>query len=96
MKVRVARSAKADLDEIWFYIAKKASVETAERYINFLASKLSFLALTPKAGRLRPELGLGVRSFSVQNYRIYYREEKRGVLILYVRHAKRSEEKLLP
>jgi toxin ParE1/3/4 len=94
-KLRIARSAVADLDEIWLYIARHASVEAAERVMNLLTSKFSLLAGSPGIGRRRPELGLEIRSFPVQNYRIYYRPEKRGVVrILYVRHAKREESRL--
>ena len=49
-KLRVARSAVADLDEIWLYIAQKQSVETAERVVNFLTSKCSVLAASPGIG----------------------------------------------
>ena len=33
MKVRIARDAKADLDEIWLYIAERPSVEAAQRLL---------------------------------------------------------------
>jgi ParE toxin of type II toxin-antitoxin system, parDE len=43
------------------------------------------------AQRLRP----GLRSFPVGNYRIYYRQEDKGVVrVLYVRHAARDEKTL--
>ena len=94
-KLRIARSALADLDEIWLYIAKRQSMETAERVVSFLTKKLSVLAASPGLGRRRPELGTDIRSFPAQNYRIYYREEGRGITrVLYVRHARRREENL--
>jgi len=94
-KLRIARSAVADLDEIWLYIAQKHSIETAERVVNLLTSKFAVLAAWPRIGRRRPELGPEIRSFPVQNYRIYYRQEKRSVMrILYVRHAKREESRM--
>ncbi len=94
-KLRVARSAVSDLDEIWLYIAQKQSIETAEQVVSFLTSKFSLLAALPRIGRRRPELGVDIRSFPVQNYRIYYREEKRGIVrILYVRHGKREESRM--
>ena len=95
-KLRVARSAVADLDEIWLYIAQKQSIETAERVVSFITGKFALLAASSGIGRRHPELGPEIRSFPVQNYRIYYREEKRGIVrILYVRDAKREELKLL-
>lgn len=95
-KLRVARSAVADLDEVWLYIAQKQSIEMAERVVSFITGKFALLTASPGIGRRRPELGPEIRSLPVQNYRIYYREEKRGVVrVLYVRHAKREESKLL-
>ena len=88
MKLRVARSAAADLDEIWIYIARRGSIEVAERFLISLTDKFYLLLRNPDIGRCRPDLAEGVRSFPVGNYRIYYRREKRGVVrILYVRHA---------
>ena len=93
-RLRIARSAVADLDEIWLYIARKQSVEAAERALDLLTSKFPLLASSPRIGRRRPELGTDTRSFPVQNFRIYYREERPSLVrILYMRHAKRDETK---
>jgi toxin ParE1/3/4 len=95
MKLRVARSAVRDLDVIWAYIAVEQSLEMAERVVSSLASVFSFLGKSPSAGRSRPELGEGLRSFPSGNYRIYYRQDTRGVVrVLHVRHAARDEKKL--
>jgi toxin ParE1/3/4 len=94
-KLRVARSAVRDLDEIWAYLAEKESIEVAERFVGLLTGRFSFLAKNPGVGRRRSELREGLRSFPVRNYRIYYRQEKKGIVrILYVRHAARDERKL--
>jgi len=95
MKVRVARSAIADLDEIWIYIATHASVESAERVVNSLARQFAMLARNPRIGRARPDIRQDLRSFATGSYRIYYRQESKGVVrILYVRHAARDEGRL--
>jgi plasmid stabilization system protein ParE len=95
MKLRVARSAVAGLDEIWAYTANKEGIEVAERLVGSLTSQFLFLARNPGAGRSRPELREGLRSFTEGNYRIYYRQERKGIVrILYVRHAARDENKL--
>jgi len=53
------------------------------------------LAANPAMGRHRPNLGEAMRSFPVTNYRIYYRQDRRGGLrILHVKHAARDERKL--
>ena len=95
MKLRVAKSAVVDLDEIWAYVARKENTDAAERLISELTSRFSVLAKNPGVGRRRPDLPADLRSFPVSNYRIYYRQGKKGVvLILYVRHAARDERKL--
>ena len=95
MKLRVAESAVADLDEIWAYVAKNKSIEVAQRLVSSLTSRFSMLAKNPRGGRSRSELRPGLRSFSVGSYRIYYRQEKRGIVrMLYVRHTARDETEL--
>jgi toxin ParE1/3/4 len=96
-KLRVARSATADLDEIWTYLARGGSVEAAERFVSYLTSQFTLLARNPGLGRKRSDLRPGLLSFPVGNYRIYYRRQAGGVVrILHVRHAARDERKLFP
>jgi len=91
----VAPSARVDLDEIWFYIAQKSSVEVAESVVEAITGIFPLLASNPAMGRHRPNLGEAMRSFPVINYRIYYRQDRRGRLrILPVKHAARDERKL--
>jgi toxin ParE1/3/4 len=91
----LAPSGRFDLDEIWVYVAQKASVEAAERVVEVVTDVFPLLAANPAMGRHRPDLGEGMRSFPITNYRIYYRQDKRGgVRILHVKHAARDEGKL--
>ncbi|MBZ5624812.1 MAG: type II toxin-antitoxin system RelE/ParE family toxin [Acidobacteriia bacterium] len=59
----VAPSALADLDEIWFYIARKASVEVAERFADSITGTFPLLAANPNIGRHRPNLGKTCAAF---------------------------------
>jgi plasmid stabilization system protein ParE len=63
MKLRVARSAVAGLDEIWAYIANKEGIAVAERLVGSVTSQFPLLAKNPLADRGRPELREGLRSF---------------------------------
>jgi plasmid stabilization system protein ParE len=47
MKLRVARRATADLDEIWAYVAKSQSIEAAERLINIITRRFHCSLRTP-------------------------------------------------
>jgi toxin ParE1/3/4 len=45
----------------------------AERFVARLNQHCSLLVKTPKIGRLRPEVGSGIRSLVQGNYLIFYR-----------------------
>jgi len=67
-----------------------ASPTTADRLIDAIIERFELLAEHPRIGRLRPEFGVGVRSFTVENYVIYYRHD-RDVLIARVLHGRRDQ-----
>jgi len=55
MKLRFARSAVADLPEIWAYIASKEGIAVAER-LGSITNQFLLLTKNPAAGRRRREL----------------------------------------
>ncbi len=73
MALRVSRRPRARLDliEIWTYIADDNEM-AADRLLRRIDSILDMLADTPLAGRARPELQPGIRSFPTGNYVIFY------------------------
>jgi plasmid stabilization system protein ParE len=62
-RYRLARPAKADLDDIWLRVAQNASIEAADRFIDLLAESFPKLAAMPEMGRARDEIETGLRSF---------------------------------
>lgn len=66
-----------------------ASENTADRLLEAIIDRFGLLAEQPRIGRLRPELGPNVRSFSVENYVIYYRTDPE-VVISRVLHGRRD------
>lgn len=90
MPYRLSALAEQDLEEIWSYVAEDASPATADRLIDVIIDRFELLAEQPRMGRLRPEFGAGVRSFSVENHVIYYRHD-RDVLIARVLHGRRDQ-----
>ena len=90
MPYRLSALAEQDLDEIWSYVAKDAGPTTADRLIDAIIERFELLAKQPRIGRLRPEFGVGVRSFTVENHVIYYRHD-RDVLIARVLHGRRDQ-----
>ena len=97
MAHRVAPQAEAELDTIWYYVAKKAAASRSPTG-SLIPSQNGFylLARHPHIGRPRDEdLRAGLRSFSVGEYVIIYRVEENDVLILHVFRGSRDIETLL-
>jgi len=92
MAHRVAQQAAADLDDVWYYVAKgSGSVEVANRLVDSIINRFVLLAGHPYLGRSRDDdFGIGVRSFSVREFVIVYRVENSDVLILRVAHGRRD------
>jgi toxin ParE1/3/4 len=93
----VAPQAEAELDNIWYYVAKESgSIEIADRLIDSITERFYLLASHPHIGRRRDEdLRPGLRSFAVGDYVIIYRVEEKDVLILHVFRGSRDIEALL-
>jgi toxin ParE1/3/4 len=70
MAHRVAPHAAADLDDIWFYVAKESgSREIANHLIDTITDRFLLLARFPHIGRSRDEnFGMGCRSVAVGEY----------------------------
>ncbi len=96
MAHRVAPRAEADLDEIWFYVAKESgSLEIANRLIDNLTDRFFVLAGFPYIGRPRDEdFGPGCRSVTAGEYVIVYCVENEDALILRVVHGRRDLDAL--
>lgn len=92
MAHRIAPEADAELDGIWYYIAKESgSIEIADRVIDSVTDRFFLLARFPHMGRRRDEdLRLGLRSFVVGEYVIIYRVGDEDVLILHVIRGSRD------
>lgn len=97
MAHRVAPQAEADLDGLWYYVAKESgSIEIADRLIDSITERFPLLSRNPRLGRRRDEeLRPGLRSFPVGEYIILYRIEAEDVLILHVVRGSRDMEALL-
>jgi toxin ParE1/3/4 len=80
--LRVSAAAERDLDDIWHYIATNSgNVERANKFVDAITQRLSVLAHSPKAGTARAEIDVGLRGLPIGDYIVYYRENKRWVII---------------
>jgi len=92
-RYRLAALARADLDEIWLFTARKAGIAIADRLIDSITSRFPVLARMPQAGRERNDIEPGVRSFAIRKYVIYYRKaRKSGIVISRVIHGERDQK----
>lgn len=88
-RIRFARSAVSDLDEIWEHAAERWGIEQAQQTVAQITDRIAFLAVHPRAGAKCRELGAGIRSFVFYPFVVYYREERSGLRILVIRHGSR-------
>ncbi len=96
MAHRVAPLVEADLDNIWYYVAKESgSLEIANRLIDSITNRFLLLSQHPYLGRTRADdFGAGSRTFAVGEYVILYQIIQDEVLILRVVHGRRDLEVL--
>ena len=92
MAHRVAVEAEADLDDIWYYIARgSGTIEIADRFIDSPTERFYLLSRNPFIGRRRDdELRPGLRSFPVGEYVIFYLIDGEDALILRVLRGSRD------
>lgn len=88
-KYTITREAEDDIDEILAFIAADnfdASLALYGRLIDLF----EMLADNPKAGRERPDLKEGQRSFPAGNYLVFYRVWAGDIAITRVLHSARD------
>jgi len=67
-----SQAARLDLYDIWQFIAEDNEA-AADRLIDRIDAVFRMLADNPQGGRARPELKIGIRSFPVGAYIVFYR-----------------------
>lgn len=93
---RVTRrpEARADLAEIWDYIAQD-NPKRATAFLREIEALFETLATQPTMGRERPELADELRSFPIGRYVVYYLPWPDRVDIVRVLHAARDVTRLI-
>jgi toxin ParE1/3/4 len=86
MKLRYARGALSDLDEIFGYIARD-NPRAAARLVSRIEQVMALIAEQPYVGTVTRKSNL--RRFPVGNYLIVYEIGSDEVIIQYVRHGAR-------
>jgi antitoxin ParD1/3/4/toxin ParE1/3/4 len=92
----LAPAAARDLVEIWRYIKKESSQNTAEHVESVIREKLVFLAGSQGTGHRRRDLtSADVRFFPVYSYLIVYRPDTEPLQVAAILHGARDVAKLL-
>lgn len=96
MAHRLSPHARADIDEIAYYVALEGgSLETADRLLESIYQRCLLLGEYPHAGRRRDDLRPGLRVFPSGQHLLVYRVEGNDVLIQRVVRGNRDLAALL-
>ena len=89
--------ARADLLDIWTYIANESSPSIADIFLARIYGALEVVASAPYIGRERPEFEGNPRSLVVRPYVIFYEPlaEGDGIAIWRILHGARRMEELM-
>ena len=90
---RLSTAAESDLTDIWTYRAETSEAR-ADELIEKLVKQFMMLVSFPEAGRIRPEIKTGLRSFVVERHVIFYGVIDEGVEIVRVLYGTRDIEKI--
>ena len=93
-KTRLSAKARADLDEIWLYVAERDGLEAADRLIDRLVEIFPLLAAYPAMGKPREDVHPDARVFPVGSYLIFFRKRSRHVEISRIVHGARDIRRL--
>lgn len=84
--IRKTRRSREDYAAIHAFV-KEQSPQNADMLLREFDSKLAMLAATPSLGRLRSELGKGLRSWGLHGFSLFYRATGDGIELIRVLHA---------
>lgn len=92
MSCQVTPEARADLEEIWEYIAED-NPPAADHLIEAFYKRFTMIAVHPRIGRDRSSLRPNMRSFTVRrHYVIFYRPLPHAIEVVRVIHGARNIE----
>ena len=82
---RISNLAEKDLEDIWVYLAQQNEI-LADQKIAEILDKFPMLSQFPNMGKNRDELQIGLRSFPIKPYIIFYIQIYEGLEIVRIFH----------
>jgi toxin ParE1/3/4 len=86
---RTSNLAEKDLEDIWVYLAQQNEI-LADQKIAEILDKFPMLSQFPNMGKNRDELQIGLRSFPIKPYIIFYIQIYEGLEIVRIFHQSRD------
>lgn len=87
-RIRLARTAETDLDDIWRYSVSTWGLEQAERYTALIEKAFHRLLDNPYIGRARPDVHKGYRALPVAKHVIFYTVSTDTIDVLGIPHER--------
>ncbi len=89
LPVRLMREAEDDLDETWYFVAKRDGVERADHLVQLLRDATGILGEIPGIGKRNPRRP-ATRLYPKHNYVFSYRVTPEQVEVLHIVHGARD------
>ncbi|MEX0347153.1 MAG: type II toxin-antitoxin system RelE/ParE family toxin [Rhizobiaceae bacterium] len=86
----LSQDADEDLQDIYLYSVENWGEDQARRYLDELFDLFDHFGRNSEMGRLRPELGEGIRSFPHVSHIVYFMNWRSEIAILRVLHGSRE------
>jgi toxin ParE1/3/4 len=92
MRIRLSPQARADLDDVWFYVASESgSEERATRIVATITDKFALFGRFPFIGKsLESAKRANLRSFPVGSFVIFYSTRPNEIRVLRIIHTSRD------
>lgn len=92
----VTQGARKNLQHIGRYTRQHWGPDQRERYLRNLEQAMERIRGFPDLGRVRDEVGVGVRSYVCADHVIYYRVDADTVIVLRILHVRMDTPTDLP
>ena len=87
--------AKADLEDIWDYTAKRWGIAQAEAYLRQLATAIEAVAAAPRIARSIASVRPGYWKFPAGSHVVFFRLTAEGIDVVRVLHGRMDVERHL-